>query len=187
LRTDDDLDTFPFIDKKSFDSVTNWGAKADILRYQIVYLYGGVYIDIDFECLRPLDPLIKSHALFVTIGDNKGLTSRINLPIIANAIIGASPKNDFLFNLIKRISMTDKSKLKDTWFFTGPGVFTIEFFKYIRSEKEFIIPYPIKFFYPLHHVLRVDYWNNRLDRAFILSQTIPDSFAIHYWATSWCE
>ncbi|KAF2670396.1 putative glycosyl transferase [Microthyrium microscopicum] len=31
--------------------------KADSLRYMVLYAYGGVFLDLDLECRRPLDPL----------------------------------------------------------------------------------------------------------------------------------
>jgi hypothetical protein len=35
--------------------------KADIFRYFILYHHGGVYMDLDMECLRPWDPLLQRH------------------------------------------------------------------------------------------------------------------------------
>lgn len=32
---------------------------SDLLRYEAVYLYGGVYIDFKMEALRPIDPFLK--------------------------------------------------------------------------------------------------------------------------------
>jgi mannosyltransferase OCH1-like enzyme len=38
--------------------------KADILRYEILSRFGGVYIDIDFECLRNIEPLLSGVSYF---------------------------------------------------------------------------------------------------------------------------
>lgn len=35
--------------------------KADIMRYFILYHHGGVYADLDMECLRPWEPLLRRH------------------------------------------------------------------------------------------------------------------------------
>ena len=37
--------------KKAFLSAHNYGMKSDILRYEILHTYGGVYIDTDYECV----------------------------------------------------------------------------------------------------------------------------------------
>ena len=32
--------------------------RADVLRYELLERFGGVYVDIDFECMRSLEPLL---------------------------------------------------------------------------------------------------------------------------------
>ena len=50
---------FPFCQlKEEFYESDNWGEKADLLRYEIVYREGGVYVDHDVECVRPFAPLM---------------------------------------------------------------------------------------------------------------------------------
>jgi inositol phosphorylceramide mannosyltransferase catalytic subunit len=46
-----------FINEVQFQAADSFAQKADIARYEIVYLYGGVYVDTDTECLRPLTTL----------------------------------------------------------------------------------------------------------------------------------
>ena len=31
------------------------GEKSDIFRYEILYRFGGVYVDTDFECIKPFE------------------------------------------------------------------------------------------------------------------------------------
>lgn len=31
----------------------------DTIRYMILYVYGGVYTDLDTECFKPIEPLLK--------------------------------------------------------------------------------------------------------------------------------
>lgn len=40
-----------------YDEIEPFYGKADILRYEILYNYGGVYIDADIDCIKPLDEL----------------------------------------------------------------------------------------------------------------------------------
>lgn len=54
--------------------------RSDILRLELLAAEGGVYVDTDFECLRPLDSLLEDVELFAA--EYKG--GRIN-----NAILGA--------------------------------------------------------------------------------------------------
>lgn len=42
----------------TFDGYTYPIQRADAIRYFVLYHYGGVYLDLDIGCLRPLDPLL---------------------------------------------------------------------------------------------------------------------------------
>jgi len=63
--------------------------RSDLLRLELVARYGGVYVDTDFEALRPLDPLLEDVELFAAylrddFEDGSDQPARIN-----NAIFGA--------------------------------------------------------------------------------------------------
>src|SRR6266436_7942477 len=55
LWTDEDVANMELYNKAFYDATDNYGIKSDILRWEILYNFGGVYIDMDFECLRALD------------------------------------------------------------------------------------------------------------------------------------
>jgi mannosyltransferase OCH1-like enzyme len=46
---------------KHIDKFKSGVEKADIMRYFILYHHGGVYADLDMECLRPWEPLLRRH------------------------------------------------------------------------------------------------------------------------------
>ena len=66
---------FIFWDDKKIDELelTNrmylqnesYSIQSDILRYEILYQYGGVYVDTDFECLKNLDEFINDKDIIV--------------------------------------------------------------------------------------------------------------------------
>jgi inositol phosphorylceramide mannosyltransferase catalytic subunit len=56
--------------------------RSDILRFEVLRLEGGVYVDTDFECLRPIDELLAGVEFF--LADLK--PGRTN-----NAVIGSVP------------------------------------------------------------------------------------------------
>lgn len=43
---------------EQFKSIKPLISRCDILRFMVVYIYGGIYVDLDFECRRNLDMLI---------------------------------------------------------------------------------------------------------------------------------
>lgn len=44
--------------REVFDAARTWAGKADVLRYEVLATYGGVYLDCDVEPLRAFDDLL---------------------------------------------------------------------------------------------------------------------------------
>lgn len=61
--------------------------RADILRLEILYRHGGVYLDTDLECLRPIDPVLDGED-FVGVCHKPGR--------ITNTAIAAAAKHSLL-------------------------------------------------------------------------------------------
>ena len=40
---------------------------ADFARYAFLYVFGGVYVDLDFESVAPLTPLTFNHDAFTSV------------------------------------------------------------------------------------------------------------------------
>ena len=97
--------------------------KVDLFRYCYLYIYGGVYIDIDTLCLGKLDDFMLSNIEFIVpidlnINPNEGNHN------LACGFIASIPKHPILLECINKIVNNVKndiipfSKLD----FTGPGV-----------------------------------------------------------------
>ena len=61
--------------------------RADILRLEVLWQFGGVYVDTDFECRRSLEPLLDGVDFF---------TAYLKPGRVNNAIIGATPRHRIL-------------------------------------------------------------------------------------------
>jgi mannosyltransferase OCH1-like enzyme len=61
--------------------------RADILRLELLWKFGGVYLDIDMECLRPIDALVDGLDFFGT---------EIKPGRVTNTVIGAAPLHPIL-------------------------------------------------------------------------------------------
>lgn len=178
LWTDDEVAQFTFENPKAFQTAKNMGSKADILRYEILYQYGGVYIDCDFECIKPLDPLVYAHEFFAGIA---------GFDYLGNAVIGAKPQLPLFKKLSSIMNSWTPDQLEQPWLNTGPLVFTRQVWAYLKQNPEKGIVYPVKFFHPLPNTYRFAYWNKELTRSFIESFFIEETFAVHYWAESWLQ
>jgi hypothetical protein len=79
LWTEDNL-PLPLRRPEAADRLRTPTERADILRLEVVWRYGGVYVDVDFECLRPIDDVIGDSELFIGLAK----PGRVN-----NALFGA--------------------------------------------------------------------------------------------------
>ena len=68
--------------------------RANILRLELLWRLGGVYVDTDFECLRSIEPLIDDAELFITLAK----PGRVN-----NALMGSVPGHPILDDALKQI------------------------------------------------------------------------------------
>lgn len=108
--------------------------RSDILRLELLWREGGVYVDTDFECLAPLDDLVDEAEFFV--GDLKA--GRIN-----NAILGATAGHPLLDRALDELTPT-------TWYGddikAGSGPHFLDAF--LRPHREEITVIPPEVFYP---------------------------------------
>jgi mannosyltransferase OCH1-like enzyme len=61
--------------------------RSDIIRLEVLYRFGGVYVDTDFECRRSIEPLIEGVEFF---------TAFLKPGRVNNAVIGATPGHRIL-------------------------------------------------------------------------------------------
>ncbi|MGE0009717.1 MAG: glycosyltransferase family 32 protein [Candidatus Babeliales bacterium] len=186
LWRDDDVKHMKIHNQELFDAAVNYGQKADIFRYHILYEIGGLYADCDFRCLQKFDILHHCYDFY------SGLNNCGNIEI-ANGLIGARPKHPILKQCIeklaastdtlKQLSKDDPEYLKKAFGLvisqTGPGFFTKSFMDVARTYDGPIIVLPCSFFYPLPNTHR----NLTIQES--EKYIKPESFAIHYWACSW--
>jgi hypothetical protein len=111
--------------------------KADFWRYCVLYVYGGVYADLDTLCMNSLDPFIDNYE-FVTVVD-LNTNMREGCHNLFNAFIASVPKHPILLGCIQRIvrqvlTNTVPPSMLDR---TGPGVLGRETNLYLsRGETD---------------------------------------------------
>ena len=57
LWDDEAVEELPLFNQAAFDTAPNRGFQADVLRYELLYRFGGFYADVDLLCLRSVAPL----------------------------------------------------------------------------------------------------------------------------------
>lgn len=124
--TDDDclafVDAFFPEHKDAFVSLPYAIQRADVIRYMWLYVYGGLYMDMDYLVQKPF-----AH-LFEELTSSVYVLHSSHVPyILTNSLIGVLPKQDFLKTLISKALYTSKSPLYGkhlrVMFTTGPMAF----------------------------------------------------------------
>ena len=109
------------INKKEYNMVSHYGSKADILRYEIIYNFGGIYCDIDSISLKEFDVNFEKDNVSYIYPAWCNLT---------NAFFCFSKNNQFLLYCIKCLPYAMKLNLKQHHLLTGPTFFTTCFYFY---------------------------------------------------------
>eukprot|EP00939_MAST-03C_sp_MAST-3C-sp1_P001720 g1720.t1 len=102
------IDSFCLHNRANYDAAKNYGEKADIARYEILYTFGGVYLDTDMEPYKSLDasPLSLNFNFDFYAGIANTGTVELN-----NAIFGSRPGHPVLRECIRRIETSQSTSL----------------------------------------------------------------------------
>ena len=157
------------INQKYYDDTDIFAMKADILRYELLYIFGGVYIDCDFLCLKNIDEIISNYI---------GFSGYESTEYIAIGIMGFIKYDNILSNIIKNISYniitnTITNTKKSIPELTGPIFFTDMWNKY-NTNKHYA--FPINYFYSY------TFQDKNENKKYNIKD---DNYAIHMWGYSW--
>lgn len=166
-----DIRGLQFENRVYFDEAINYGERGDILDYEIVYRYGGTYVDLDFECYRPLDLFHHMYDFFTGIQPLD--TGRVQL---GAALFGAISHHPIMQQCVENIK--HNRHVPQIIAKTGPLYFTREFYKVAGRTGHKDIAFPASYFYPMGYE----------DKQKAKSEWCKhESFATHHWAGSWLQ
>ena len=132
---------------------------SNLVRYEILRRHGGVYVDTDVECRRPIDPLLAGASAFAGWERHSRL---------GTAVLASAPRHP-VFELAAREARLTQGLGLDSVEANGPGFFT-----QVVAERPLIMAYPKEHFYPY-------LW----DEPYRRHESFPQSFAVHHWQLSW--
>jgi mannosyltransferase OCH1-like enzyme len=101
LRVWTDENLPPDLERKEvYERLRQPAERSDMLIFEMLYKYGGVYTDSDFECLRSIEPLLEGVDLFCAYSHPDRLNNAImgsvpGHPLIAEGIRGMRPRDTY--------------------------------------------------------------------------------------------
>jgi mannosyltransferase OCH1-like enzyme len=150
---------------------SNFGQKSDLLRYAILYQFGGIYMDTDFQLNTSFDELLDLD-FFCGVAYDK-------TPVMFNGLIGSSAKNNLITDLTyldKPLMCEGSTQIMDS---TGPYFLTRKFFKHIETMQNIAV-LPNSFFYPYPN-FTFDKINGNDHNKYVTDNTI----CTHLWSSRW--
>lgn len=162
----------------------------DILRYEILYQFGGLYIDTDYECLQPFDILHHCYDFYACLHPLE-----LGKFLVNTGLIASKPGHPILKHLIPKVqspkTLEKYAQENNLWVGTmvtaAAGTFPFTKAIYAKAGKEGSrdIIFPTTFMHACYKELKTI--SNRMEYNFkdLPFKAPPEAFALHYWETSW--
>lgn len=159
--------------EKEYRSTNNLGIKSDIARYEILNRFGGVYVDTDFECLKPLDPKFLTY-------DFVGSQLFSYEPQISNAIIFATKNNVILKALISNLRESKKIKTGMEVLSYSGAIYLSNIIKELKNNIYNLVLLPSQYFFPWPNFYKK--YDENIQRFLT-----ENSYGVHHWEVSWLK
>lgn len=167
-----------------YDSYPRNIQRIDAFRYFLLLKEGGLYVDVDFECIACIEPLLEGAQC--VIGKEPPLHSdNFNMDmILCNAFMAAAPGNPFMqfvCNQVMEYPCIDVNNSVDVLATTGPFILTHAFDKFAQKEAVTILEHDTV--YPLTMFETRKVLNDTITDD--MQKRIDQAFAVHYFWGSW--
>lgn len=160
--------------------------RVDAVRYLILLIYGGVFVDFDYECLKNVEPLLSDAEIVFGEEPLEHATIHNKKRIISNAFMASVPDHPFfhvikkeLFenhNLNKYTSDSDSQILETT----GPFMLTRIVEEHRRDTSIKILSDSL-----LYPITKSELNDPYIMNDDIIQQKICGAYAIHYYHGTW--
>lgn len=147
--------------------------KADLLRYEIIKKYGGMYVDVDTEPLRKMEDAFFDFVFFGGVQPGN---------LVAIGLFAAVKQCPLIVDVCREVTQNIDTHLGRVDFgeqldkITGPTFFTSICERYFQNPDYFFVP--PKYFYPY------PYWDLE-SRAKDPHEAYPEAYSVHHWSKNW--
>lgn len=172
LWTDKDSKYLKITSRKCFNEASNFAMRSDIMRYEILRQFGGLYVDTDFECLKPFDDLMYLDFFTGISYDTKF--------VAYNGLIASVPNHPILNDCVHIQTPYTGRRAFKIMESTGAYHFSKCIMRNVNLIDKGFVAFPMDYFYP--------YPNDKLkENRDPYSFVTENSYAIHHWAVSWIK
>lgn len=188
MRLWTDANLPPLVNQGAFDQGVNYGHKSDLLRLELLRLYGGVYLDTDVECNRNIEPLLDGVQAFAAYTEPADFWFKAHFE---QAVLGARPHHRLFEKAVREQQAWIERHQGDgalvqaaAWYLAnkieevyGDAVNRIEAGRTGPVVFEDFTLFPKGYFYPFH-------WSEAGVPG-AAQAPYPDAYAVHRVKGSW--
>jgi hypothetical protein len=161
--------------------------RADVARYCLLHRFGGIYVDMDVECLRPFDALLSPHAAVLAREPPLSGQTEHGRPLISNAFMAARPGHAFFEAVLRHLQARAHPKILDWDVVATTGARMLARVLGHLGDLDVHVLHR-RVISPLdpgsRQLLAIQ--SGTADALKLKLSCIQDgAFAIHYWANSW--
>lgn len=175
-----------------FNSLPKMIQKVDMAKLIILYHYGGIYIDIDLECFKPLENLLKEYCadknvmlieFNVNFFEKFIAFKKIYGTVVQNNFMGCKKQHPFIKHCINMLLNEDlekgyfESSIYYVFRTTGPGLVTKSYTSYVNKDDIVIVPYQ-----KMDPLSWCNYELNECSKKSCKNQ-FPKAYAIHHYGS----
>jgi|688.fasta_scaffold82286_4 mannosyltransferase OCH1-like enzyme len=158
--------------------------RVDFIRYLILRTHGGVYVDLDLECIRNVEPLLHSRDCIFSF-EHADHAKQHGVPfIVSNAFMASTPGHQFFDTIISEVHAYNSKHLKaDVMVLesTGPLMLT-RLLRDLPVDESVCVLDSVHFF-PLS--LSAADQSRGYDLSALSSILSPDVYGIHWHDGTW--
>ncbi|MGE0009520.1 MAG: glycosyltransferase [Candidatus Babeliales bacterium] len=178
LWTDKEVAHFHLENQEYYDETTSYGEKANLLRYELLYQFGGLYVDTDCECYKQFDFL--HHCCDFYAGCEYPQRSYAGSRImVGNSIMASRPGHPLVRAFIDGIQHTWQEEMQVAR--SGTRYATDIIKKMLPKARDVIMIFPANIFYPW--ATAKNPWEEPITDQETFVQ--PESWSLHYWHFTW--
>lgn len=162
-----------------FDAFPKNIMRADAARYLILHRYGGVYADLDYECLRRFDDLLAGRELVLGFEPSCHVSAWFRErgidQIVGNAFLASIAGHPLWLRMVRATGTTPFSEPVEA---TGPLLLT----RMLQRHPACSGVLPSRFVYPLG---KEECWQAVGNLSSLRARIPPEALGVHYWDGTW--
>ena len=174
---------------RTYDDFSYNIQRADALRYLILYTFGGVYVDLDIECFRPLHGLMAGKRIGLSREPQKHARWLGHKWLLSNAFLASEPNHSLLAAVISAMKAVNPKIVQHHEVLTTTGPVMLTSVTKEHAGADLCILDDNVFFAFASNSQELDALKNRRPgykalKALCIQQ---GGYGMHYWANTWVK